>query len=368
MEGRQIIIQKKRKTNMTTNIDNISFSELWQSILIKATDLYSVPPQVITIGGSTISTLGNFSASTGKGKSKKTFNVSAIVASAISGRRVLGYDAHFPQGKRKVLYFDTEQSSYHCHRVLERILILSGLSPEKDHDSIEFVMLREFSPVERREIIARALEHHPDVGLVVIDGLRDLLFDINSSTEAAEVIGLLMKWTAQYNLHIHTVLHLNKADDNVRGHIGTELNNKAETILQITRNESDPSVSEVRASLIRDREFLPFAFRINSDGLPELATDIDFRKKTQTRAFCYENLSEEVHRKALDLAFHDISRPIQYSLTLEQLGLGYASIGFDRSRGIRVKLLQFLMKNDIIRKQDKGYVYNRDFVYKQATH
>jgi hypothetical protein len=33
-------------------------------------------------------------------------------------------------------------------------------------------------------------------------------------------------------IHIHTILHQNKADENARGHIGTELNNKAETVLE----------------------------------------------------------------------------------------------------------------------------------------
>ena len=48
-----------------------------------------------------------------------------------------------------------------------------------------------------------------------------------------------MRWSSYYELHIHTVLHLNKGDDNTRGHIGTELNNKAETILQISKNNEN---------------------------------------------------------------------------------------------------------------------------------
>ena len=254
---------------------------MWASILIRATDKYTTPPEVIHVGNSTISTLGNFSASTGKGKSKKTFNVCAIVASAITGRKILNYEAHFPEGKRRILYFDTEQSSYHCHKVLERINRLAGYPAEEDLSLIEFVMLREYNPIDRRQIIELALAERPDVGLVIIDGLRDLLFDINSSVEAAEVIGLLMRWTSQYNLHIHTVLHLNKADDNVRGHIGTELNHKAETILQITRNENDGKVSEVHAALIRDRDFPPFAFQINDEGLPEVIEGFDFKPKNR---------------------------------------------------------------------------------------
>ena len=73
------------------------------------------------------------------------------------------------------------------------------------------------------------------IGLVIIDGIRDLMYDINSPSESSELINLLMRWSSEYNLHIHTVLHLNKGDDNTRGHIGTELNNKAETVLQITK-------------------------------------------------------------------------------------------------------------------------------------
>ena len=192
---------------MESRITRENFHKIWEQILIHVGDQFATPPVVIKINGSVISTLGNFSASTGKGKSKKTFNVCAIVAAALSNRRILNYEPTFPEGKRRVLYFDTEQSAYHCHKVLKRINELAGLPSDQENERLEFVMLREYSPLDRRQIIELALSERPDVGLVIIDGLRDLLFDINSSTESAEVIGLLMKWTSQYNLHIHTVLH-----------------------------------------------------------------------------------------------------------------------------------------------------------------
>lgn len=346
---------------MRITLDN--FRRIWESILIRATDKYVTPPEVIRVGSSTIGTLGNFSASTGKGKSKKTFNVCAIVASAISGRKVLNYESGFPADKKRVLYFDTEQSSFHCHKVLERINRLAGLPAEQDCDLIEFVMLREYGPLERRQIIELALAERPGVGLVIIDGLRDLLFDINSSNESAEVIGLLMKWSSQYNLHIHTVLHLNKGDDNVRGHIGTELNHKAETVLQISKNEMDGSMSEVHASLIRDRDFPPFAFRINPQGLPELVEDFDPRPKAKMKIFDYENMAEDLHKKALGVAFGSTDGPFAFSPLIDRLIIGYATIGYDRSRNIHIKFLKFLLKNGIVRKEGKEYFYNRDFHY-----
>ncbi len=53
------------------------------------------------------------------------------------------------------------------------------------------------------------LENMPDVGLLIIDGIRDLMYDINSPSESTDLINLLMRWSSGYNLHIHTVLHLN---------------------------------------------------------------------------------------------------------------------------------------------------------------
>ena len=102
------------------------FRQLWESLLVRASDKFEVPPEVVRIGDSVICTLGNFSASTGKGKSKKTFNVSAIVAAALTNGRVLNYQASFPEGKRRILYFDTEQSADYCLKIVRRINRLCG--------------------------------------------------------------------------------------------------------------------------------------------------------------------------------------------------------------------------------------------------
>lgn len=120
---------------------------------IKASEKPPVPPQVLWVGDCTIATFGNFSASTGKAKSKKTFNITAMVAAALTNSTVLNYRASFPEGKRKILYFDTEQSRYHCHNVVERIYRLAGLSLNKEDKRIKFYGLREFTPTLRIALI-----------------------------------------------------------------------------------------------------------------------------------------------------------------------------------------------------------------------
>ncbi len=178
------------------------------------------------VQGSVIGTLGNFSASIGKAKSKKTFNVSAIVAAALKNGTVLNYTAELPENKRKILYVDTEQSSYHCAKVARRSLRMAGLPTGSNHENLEFLVLRKYTPEERIAIVREAIYRTENVGLVIIDGIRDMVYDINSPGESTKVISLLMTWTGERNIHIHTILHQNKGDENARGHIGTELSNK----------------------------------------------------------------------------------------------------------------------------------------------
>ena len=56
---------------------------------VRAADACEQSPAVLRVDGSVIGTLGNFSASIGKAKSKKTFNVAALTAAALANGTVL---------------------------------------------------------------------------------------------------------------------------------------------------------------------------------------------------------------------------------------------------------------------------------------
>ena len=243
---------------------------LWQASRLSLSKSYEKAPEILKVHGSVIGTLGNFSASIGKAKSKKTFNVSAIVAAALKNGTVLRYVAELSDGKRKVLYVDTEQSPYHCLKVMKRILRMAGLPDDRDNENLEFLALRKYTPEQRIRIVEQAIYNTPDIGLVIIDGIRDMVYDINSPGESTRIISKLMQWTDDRQIHIHTILHQNKGDENARGHIGTELNNKAETVLLVEKDKSNGDISNVSAMHIRAMDFEPFAFRINDSALPEL--------------------------------------------------------------------------------------------------
>ena len=63
---------------------------LWQASRLSLSKSYEKAPEILKVHGSVIGTLGNFSASIGKAKSKKTFNVSTIVAAALNFRKTNG--------------------------------------------------------------------------------------------------------------------------------------------------------------------------------------------------------------------------------------------------------------------------------------
>ena len=366
-------VKKKRQDSQPTqleqpslevsmlNKDSFSDEEL-ESYLskgaIKASEEITVPPKILFVGDCTIATFGNFSASTGKAKSKKTFNVSAMVAAAVTNTTVLNYRACLPEGKRNILYFDTEQSKYHCHTVLERIYKLSGLSLKKDDPRLMFWGLREYTPKLRIAVIDYALRKYEGVGLVIIDGLRDLMYDINNGKEATDVMTVLMAWTSVYDLHIHTVLHLNKNDNNPRGHIGTELENKAETVLIISKNNQNNSVSEVRPMHMRDKEFTTFAFHIDDNRLPVLDSSMSVTV-VKPREKSLVSLDNEIHQRVLGKLFEEHS-PSKYGELVELVSQAYEAAGYKRGMNGIKSLLKLLSSKGIVVKEGEGYVYKSE--------
>ena len=323
---------------------------------VRAADACEQSPAVLWVDGSVSGTLGNFSASIGKAKSKKTFNVAALTAAALTNGSVLHYRASFPEEKRGILYIDTEQGRPHCQQVLRRILRLAGLPEERDPDNLVMLTLRKFPPDMRLAIVDHAIGTIPHLGLVIIDGIRDLLYDINSPKEATDIISRFMQWTDDRQIHIHTILHQNKNDENARGHIGTELNNKAETVMQIEVDKE--------AIHIRDREFEPFAFRINSETLPELAEPYQLRKRGAGRPVKgpfdpARDIPEDVHRAALDAVFAEGSIG-SYREYQERLKEGYELQGVKFGGNHATKVAAFLREQQMVIREDNVYRLNPD--------
>lgn len=287
------------------------------------------PPAVLNIideNGREIPTFtsGSFSAITGKAKSKKTFFVVYLVSS------FLGYVNNKakgnPQDRPLTLWFDTEQSPYHLSQMVRRCCkLINDMNPA----NLKVYMLRTCTTDERIKLIDYTIKNNPSASLVVIDGIRDLVYDINSPEEATTTATRLMKWSAENDVHIINVLHQNKGDANARGHLGTEITNKAESIISVEVTE-DPAISVVTAEYCRDIMFQPFSFTINDESLPELC-DMPETRREAKRDSNPISIPDEKHFEALNKIYTKADELPVYSKLIDEI-IGAFDISFGETK------------------------------------
>ncbi len=247
-----------------------------------------------------ICTLGNFSLIIGKAKSKKTFFTSMLAAAALSEWPVGKLQGSLPPSKNEVIFFDTEQGAYHVQKVARRIMKLANTQKAS---KLHVYGLRRFSYKERIELIEAAISIHDRVGLVIIDGSRDCVADINNAEESVLFVGKVMKISEESGIHIICVLHQNKGDSNARGHLGTESVNKAETVLSVTRDQKDKSLSFVDPEYCRDKDPDQIVFEINQEGIPVM---IDYSPQNKSKFESIKepfDIDELTHREILSTVF-----------------------------------------------------------------
>jgi hypothetical protein len=311
----------------------------------------------------TIGTLGNISLMIGKAKSKKSFLVGTLVAAMLNGRlEEYGLTAELPKHKSKVLIFDTEQGTFHVHRAGRRVLQQAA---EANSENLQVYSLRKYPPAERLEIIEAIIQRTPDVGFVVIDGIRDLTYSINDEECATMLSSKLLKWTEERNIHIMCVLHQNKGDNNARGHLGSELVNKAESVLSVTRDAKNPNISIVEPVFCRDREFEPWAFEINSAGMPQYIQDWSPAKGSSKAKVLNEpiNYPPELHAQVLEKVFEK-KQDWKYSELWEEIKLVLDGYGHHFGDNKVKKFLKYYKEKGLI--VQKGEANSKSSIYNQG--
>jgi len=267
---------------------------------IDITKPYIEAEPMIAIDGSCLCSAGNISAIVGEAKSKKTFLTTALVASAIAYRfkSTQAFNNISNNITLNVLWLDTEQSEGHVRKVIDRINTITGVKRTNMEDSrLNVYALRELDPLQRREVLYDAL-YTLKPNLVVIDGIADLQRDTNDLRESEALVGELMALSTQYNCHIICILHTNPGTDKARGHVGSALQRKAESVIYVHKVDD---ISIVEPQFCRNEPFERFAFRVNDEGIPYL-TDLPLQSSDANSAVA-ETLSTyfggNVDRKVL---------------------------------------------------------------------
>ena len=211
---------------------------------------------------------------TGRAKSGKTFFTSMLMALGVCNE-VMGIRRIDPKPLR-VLWMDTEQSEESTQEILcDRIMKLWQRNmPEGESidnfpsDMFDIFNVRADAWQDRLPLLETAIkEYHPD--LVILDGIRDLVNDINDGILSQQVIERLMHLASETECCIVSVLHQNKAseDKNLRGWIGTELTYKSFEVYECSK-DSD-RIFSVKQTMTRKYDIIDtLQFVVDAEGLP----------------------------------------------------------------------------------------------------
>lgn len=235
-------------TEVTQEVD---YKQLLDKHLIKIDEVYEKPDPVYNDGFTDVLTKGNISLIQGKAKSKKTFFIILLQHLILKANKNIN----------NITVFDTEQTYYHSQLITKRLMQMND-----DYQKCFLVNVRQLSKAERINFVIWYIENYtPD--LLIIDNIRDMIIDFNDLGMSDEVLTKLVNVAEKTGTHISCVLHENKKDDNARGHLGSELVQKSETVIQLKGIEDG---AEIIPNYTRNKPFKNGAFKINNDGLPEL--------------------------------------------------------------------------------------------------
>jgi len=289
-----------------------TFNQYREKTRFKVTDPLQETPVCIEVEQKgkvfKIGTLGNILLVQAKGKAGKTYFTSALTASLLTFKQFIFFRGFLPEDKRKVIYFDTEQGTEDARTIQNRIYKMADLPIYKEAKNFEYYCLRGLSASDRCDLIEYIIYNTQNLGAVIIDGVRDLINDFNDTGQSFIMINKLMTWTEEKRIHIITILHQNPNDEKARGHLGTELTNKAEFIISINRNKMDDSYRTLEG-YGRRKSFSPFNYTLDANDFPVLSTD----EREAGKIDPYK-LDLQTHKNILSLIFSQEKPGLVHSL------------------------------------------------------
>ena len=229
-------------------------------------------------------TRGEFSCIVAQSKTKKSFNKSLIEACFLKGRSDL-YSDHIKSKNDTggyVVSVDSEQGSYYAHKTFDRTRRIAQVNNPK-YIPIQMRNLGIDKRLELIDYIVYESEYSGNIDLLVIDGVADLVYNTNDIKEGVLIAEKLLKWSSEGDLHLITVIHKTGSSDKARGHLGTAIQFKAETIILMDALTDDAgnyinnerNTVKIRCGMSRGKNFEDFYLRVDNDGLPFTFDDPD---------------------------------------------------------------------------------------------
>ncbi len=191
----------------------------------------------LSVDGVGFFALGDLHAVKGKQKSGKSAVLKVCVAALMAGHQ---FRVKSELEEPVVLHIDTEQQATDVQLVIKEVKHMTGLDDAYIDSHLHLFTLRRRSYDTLLDDTRLLIGHfHPQV--VFLDGVVDFVESFNDEVLSRCLIHDLMMICEEYGCAVVCVLHENKAsdDENMRGHLGTVLSQKAGSVLQCKKAKSN---------------------------------------------------------------------------------------------------------------------------------
>jgi len=189
---------------------------------------------------------------------------------------LLGFNRLNFNSAHTVVYVDTERNlSEQLPCALQSIQIKAGYNRTDHPSNYEYISLLQISRKERFAALNEYLNYikkSTDNPLfIVLDVSTDCIEDFNKTDKSMELIDLMNMAINEHNVIFLCLIHENPKSDKARGHFGTELMNKASTVMQVgfEKDASQNDTEIIRVKYLKCRStarHTPFYIKYSSEA------------------------------------------------------------------------------------------------------
>ena len=168
---------------------------------------------------------------------------------------LLGFKRENFDANNTVVYVDTERNqSEQFPYALQCIQIKAGYEKQDHPLNFKYISLLEIPRKERFGVLDEYLKElkkeTSNPLFIVLDVSTDCIEDFNKTDKSMELIDLMNVAINEHDVVFLCLIHENPKSEKARGHFGTELMNKASTVMQVSyekdSNQNDTDLIKIR--------------------------------------------------------------------------------------------------------------------------
>jgi hypothetical protein len=206
----------------------------------------------------------------GAAKSRKTTLLGMIVAAALCNGPVMNV---VYRNTGKILWIDTEQGEMYYWETLWRVHVQARRRSDDQENFYSYTLI-DMSPAERLAEVHNLVDAiQPSI--LILDGIIDFMGSMNDEDQAKEMIQILRGWTSR-RITVFPVLHFNPGSQKGRGHAGTFLTNKGDTIIAAFADPLNNKIMSVKNQDSRGMQFSAFDMVAGRDGILTVSGYADY--------------------------------------------------------------------------------------------